>query len=91
MIYDFTIKRRKAVNKTMAATTVVEKVAVNLKLNNGISPTGAVKTVTVSMGTISDTGFDADKALAVSRLIAACLEKTVYETVKVETSRITNP
>ena len=50
----------------MAATTVVEKVAVNLKLNNGISPTGAVKTVTVSMGTMSDTGFDADKALAVS-------------------------
>ncbi len=45
MIYNITIKRRKAVNKTMAATTVVEKVAVNLKLNNGITTTGAVKTV----------------------------------------------
>ena len=90
MIYNITIKRRKAVNKTMAATTIVEKVAVNLKLNNGTTTSGAIKTVTVSMGKMSDTGFDAEKALAVSRLIAPCLAKSLFETQKVETSMITN-
>ncbi len=74
----------------MAATTILQKLAVNLKLNNGSTSTGTIKTVTVSMGKMSKTGFDAEKALAVSRLIAACLEKSVFETVKVETSQITN-
>ena len=74
----------------MAVGTIVEKIAVNLKLNNGTTVTGAVKTVTVSMGKMSKTGFDAEKALAVSRLLAPCLTKSIYETVKVETSQITN-
>lgn len=90
MIYNFIIKRRKAVNKIMAARTVTEKIAVNLKLNNGSTSTGAVRTITLSMGKMNKDAFDADKALAISRLIAACLTKSVYETVKVETSQITN-
>ena len=90
MIYNFIIKRKKAVNKTMAARTVTEKIAVNLKLNNGSTSTGAVRTITLSMGKMNEDAFDADKALAISRLIAACLTKSVYETVKVETSQITN-
>ncbi len=88
MIYNFIIKRRKAVNKTMAATTVTEKIAVNLLLNNGSSSTGAVRTLTLSMGKMNEDAFDADKALAISRLIAPCLTKSVYKTVKVETSQI---
>lgn len=90
MIYNFIIKRRKAVNKTMPASTVTEKIAVNLKLNNGSTSTGAVRTITLSMGKMNKDAFDADKALAISSLIAACLTKSVYETVKVETSQITN-
>lgn len=90
MIYNFIIKRKKAVNKIMPARTVTEKIAVNLKLNNGSTSTGAVRTITLSMGKMNKDAFDADKALAISRLIAACLTKSVYETVKVETSQITN-
>lgn len=74
----------------MPASTVTEKIAVNLKLNNGSTSTGAVRTITLSMGKMNKDAFDADKALAISRLIAACLTKSVYETVKVETSQITN-
>lgn len=74
----------------MPARTVTEKIAVNLKLNNGSTSTGAVRTITLSMGKMNKDAFDADKALAISRLIAACLTKSVYETVKVETSQITN-
>ena len=74
----------------MAARVVPEKINVILKLNNGSSSSGAVRTIPLSMGKMNEDAFDADKALAISRLIAACLTKSVYETVKVETSQITN-
>ena len=72
----------------MAARTVTEKIAVNLKLNNGTSQTGSVKTLTVSMGKISLTGFDVDKAAAVAGLIEACLTNSVYEVQKLEYSQL---
>lgn len=74
----------------MAARTITEKIAVNLKLNNGTTTTGKVKTVSVSIGKLNKDAFDADKALAVAGLIAECLDKSLYETQKVETSQLTN-
>ncbi|MBQ7217037.1 MAG: hypothetical protein IJS39_13760 [Synergistaceae bacterium] len=74
----------------MAATATTTKIAVNLKLNNGVSSTGNVKTVSVSMGKINKAAFDADKALAVSSLIGQCLTKQVYYLEKVEYSAIEN-
>lgn len=74
----------------MAARTVTEKIAVNLRLNNGTSTTGQVKTVGVSIGKLNTTAFDADKALAVAGLIGDCLTKSVYEVQKTETSKILN-
>ncbi|MBQ7215558.1 MAG: hypothetical protein IJS39_06200 [Synergistaceae bacterium] len=72
----------------MAATTTVTKIAVNLKLNNGVGADGNIRTVPVSMGKINRGAFDADKALAISSLIGQCLTKQVYYLEKVEYSAI---
>ena len=74
----------------MAATATVKKIACNLLLNNGTTQTGAVKTATISMGTLDKDAFDADKALALVNLITPCLEKSLYECTKVETSKLQN-
>lgn len=58
-------------NKTPQSTKVI------LKLNNGIVD-GKQKTVDVSIGPLSVTGYDPDKALAVAGALEACLSKSVY-------------
>ena len=74
----------------MPAQSVVKKIAVNLVLNNGTTKTGAAKFANVPMGTMSISGFDADKAIAVASLISSCLENTLVELRKIETSMLTN-
>ena len=71
------------------ANTMLKKVSVNVKLNNGTDSQGNVKTVNVGLGTLSTTGFNADKALAVVSLLGPCLSKTVYAVEKVEVSTLT--
>lgn len=79
--------------------TYLEKVDVILKLNNGSTSTGAIKTVNVKIGgtqKIEATTYNANletnrgKALTLGLAIEACLAKTVYETQEVLTSQITN-
>ncbi len=76
-------------------------VAGNLKLNNGSSSTGAVRTVNLPLGgssarKLSATDFSTDesafatKVLNISRAIAPILTKSVYMTQIVETSQVTN-
>lgn len=74
----------------MPAVVTPEKIAVNLKLNNGLTPTGSVKTLNMKMGNMSLTGFDAAKALAIMNLIQPCLVKTIHKLEKVETSDISD-
>ena len=74
----------------MTASTVTEKIAVSLRLNNGTTTTGQIKTIGVSIGNLDKTAFNADKALAIAGLIEDCLTKSVYKVQKVETSEITN-
>ncbi len=74
----------------MAATATTTKIAVNLKLNNGTSSTGAVKTLNVSLGTINKDSLDLDKVLALSDLVETCLTKSVYVVEKVEYSHVSN-
>lgn len=74
----------------MAIAVATQKIAVNVKLNNGTSETGKVKTLSVSLGAINKDTFDASKAYAIMALLAPCLEKEVYSLDKVETSSITN-
>ena len=61
----------------MATTEALDKIAVNVKLNNGTSQ-GVVKTVNVGLGTISTTGYDAQKAMNVVNALGDCLSKPVY-------------
>lgn len=66
--------------------------AVSMLLNNGTDPsTGQIKTVSVSIGTLSNnvSAFDADKAIAISSAISNCLTKPLYRTQKTTKSYIT--
>lgn len=81
-------QRRKDVKYKMAATETVTKVAVNILVNNGTTQTGALKTASISMGAISTSGYDADKAIAIADLISDCLTKDMCELRKVEYSRL---
>lgn len=74
----------------MAAVTTLNKVSVNVKVNNGTTPTGTVKTLSVSLGSLNKDAFDADKAMAIVRLLEPCLEKALVSVEKVEVSTLTD-
>lgn len=70
------------------ATANLRSIGVILKLNNGVTPTGTVRTVNVALGgtsqKINTTVYNTDlassraKAYAIASAIEACLEKSVY-------------
>ena len=72
----------------MAIITESKKVAVNLKLENGQTEEGKVKTVNVALGTLNVNAFDAEKAYAIAEVLTPCLSKELYSIEKVETSEI---
>lgn len=72
----------------MAVTTTLEKVVCNLKLNNGTTTTGSVKTVNVRLGGLDKNNWDAEKGYAVVDKLAVCLEKPVYKMEEVKTSAV---
>ena len=72
------------------ATATLKKVSVNVKLDNGTDAAGNVKTVGVSLGTLSTSGFDANKVMAIVPLLEPCLTKSVYSVEKVEVSTLSN-
>jgi len=72
----------------MAVTETMIKNQCNMKLNNGTDSEGNVKTVNVSLGTLSDSGWDAAKAYACANAIEACLSKTIYQVQHVLTNSL---
>lgn len=70
------------------AIEMVTQVSVNLKLENGTDTEGNMKYVSLSLGSLSKDRFDADKVLAIKRLLAPCLSKTVRSVEKVTISTI---
>lgn len=66
----------------MAVTSTMTRVTVKMLLNNGTDASGNIKTVSVSLGALSTTGYDDDKAMAVVAAIEPCLTKSVYSTKK---------
>ena len=74
----------------MAATSTVNKLSVNLLLNNGTDASGNTKTVSVSLGALNKDAFDADKVMAVAGLLSPCFEKSLHSVQKVEVSTLTN-
>ena len=73
----------------MAVITTLEKIAVKMLLNNGTDSQGNLKTVGVSLGSLSTSGYDASKVLAVVDAIEGCLTKTVSYVQEVRTSTLT--
>ena len=74
----------------MAVTTTTSKVSVNVKLNNGTNANGTEKTLSLSLGSLNKSAFDADKVMAIVALLEPCLEKTVNSVEKVEVSTLTD-
>ena len=70
----------------MAVTSITKRVAVSLKLNNGTSTTGSIKTVSVNLGSLNKSAFDAQKAINIVNALSSCLERSVYSTEKTEVS-----
>ena len=83
------------------ATITLDSVAVNIKLNNGTTTSGTVRTVNVPLGgsssrTLSKTEYTsgetafATKVIAVANALSAVLSKTVYSTILVTNSGVSN-
>lgn len=82
------------------ATAVLKSIGVTLALNNGVSPTGSVKTVNVKLGgtnqNINATTYNTDlstnrtKALALATAIEMILTKSIYEVDETTVNKLSN-
>ena len=72
----------------MAVSSVLEKVSVNLILNNGTKD-GKIKTISLSLGGLNTQRYEGQKAMNVADLLGTCLSKPVLEVRKVEVSTMT--
>lgn len=73
----------------MAIQETLTGVKANLKLNNGIDSQGRAKTVSQSMGTMSVTGWENQKAWNVLEKLVSCLQLTLADFESVKTSTLT--
>ena len=89
MIYNITIKCRKKVNN-MAATTTTTKIEVKIKLNNGTSVSGGIRTISVNLGKISLSGYDTDKVYNIVQALGPCFSKTIFNVEKLEYASVRN-
>ncbi|MBQ7592727.1 MAG: hypothetical protein IJU48_00060 [Synergistaceae bacterium] len=72
----------------MATTTTVNKISVSIKLNNGLDTQGNVKTVGISLGSLSTSGYNADKVMAVVALLEECLAKEIVQVDRTEVASL---
>lgn len=70
------------------ATSTLVKVLVKMNLNNGTDSQGNVKTVSVNLGSLNPTTYDADKALAIADKLEDILSKTIVSVSEVKTATI---
>ncbi|MBQ7578777.1 MAG: hypothetical protein IJT21_10995 [Synergistaceae bacterium] len=66
----------------MAVTITAKRLAVSLKLNNGVSDKGTTKTLSVSLGSMSKTAFDADKVMNIVAVLSPCFSKELLRVEK---------
>lgn len=81
--------RKEQINH-MSATVTTTKVDLTAKLDNGTTTSGAVKTISQTLGAIDKDAYDADKAYAIGAALAPCLTKSIYALEQKVTSNITN-
>ncbi len=75
----------------MAVETIAKAASVIMKLNNGVSPTGTVKTVSLNIGSLNKNyapATDDVKALAIVDLLCECISKSLYRVERTLTSEI---
>lgn len=73
----------------MAIVRTLDRVYVRMKLNNGMDAQGNTKTVSQSLGALSPTGYDDEKAWDVIDALIPCLTKALYSTELAPTYTLT--
>lgn len=71
----------------MAVVPTVTSNSVAALLEDSVSA-GTVKTVSVSIGRLAKTGFDAQKAVNIVNALSDCLSKDLYEIQHTQKSRL---
>lgn len=72
----------------MAVIETLTKRVFRMKLDNGTDDKGNVKTVNNTFPTLSISGWDMDKAMAISNAVRPCLSHTVYSHELVDTKDV---
>ena len=72
----------------MAAVTECKKISVAVKLNNGTTISGAVKTTSVNLGSLNKAAFNADKVINIVNALSPCLDHSLYSVEKTEVSEL---
>ena len=71
------------------ANTLLKKVSVNIKLDDGTDSDGKQHTISIALGNLSKDNFDADKALAIINALEPCLTRDLVSVDMLQTSTIT--
>lgn len=69
----------------MAVEDELIKRTATMLLNNGVSPTGTVKTVSVSIGTLNPSAWNLQKASNIVNAMSGCLTKAMTAARHVDT------
>ena len=75
----------------MAVETIAKAASVIMKLNNGVTASGVVKTLNLSIGNLNKNytpATDDVKALAIVDLLCECISKSLYRVERTLTSEI---
>lgn len=72
----------------MATSETTSKYRVSAKFNNGLDQSGNVKTFSVSLGTLSLTGYTNAAAMAVVAALEPCYSQSLYTVEKTTTSAL---
>lgn len=72
----------------MAATATLEKSAISLKLDDGTTTSGGVKTVSQQLAGVNKDTIDNQKVYNIVVLLSPCLSKNIYQIQRIDTSSI---
>lgn len=73
----------------MTAKVTLQKTTVNVLFTTGTTESGTTKTYAQSLGRISPTNFDAEKAMAIINLLTPCVLYPLNSVTKFDSSVIT--
>ena len=80
--------KQKRGEERMSVTTECKKISVAMKLNDGTTTTGAVKTVSLNLGSLNKAAFDADKVVNIVNALTPCFDRRLHTLEKTEVSEL---